>query len=192
MSSTGYDTRKYECCAPFYGEVGEEFTRRFRPEFEGALHSYVDNYASLYEHVVLQNDPGSAAAIAAGGAAGAAIMAAYNQRLKKSFGLIRKHVEDPTLRDDIDANAMGDGPQAWTIIVNACTMPQTYLNLDSQDNEWTNTHITEVGFNQRMAENISALLERIKSASTVNVPRQVRTRMYRYGRNFFIGTCRSW
>lgn len=161
MTTPSYDTRKYECCAPFHGEVGEEFTRRFRPEFEGALHSYVDAYASLYEHVVLQNDAGSPAAIAAGGGTGAAIMMAYNQRLKKSFGLIRRHVEDPTLRDDIDANAMGDGPAAWNIIVAACTMPQTYLNLANQDNEWTNTHISEVGFNPRTAENYRALLQRI-------------------------------
>lgn len=161
MTTPSYDTRKYECCAPFHGEVGEEFTRRFRPEFEGALHSYVDAYASLYEHVVNQDDPGSPAAIAAGGGTGAAIMMAYNQRLKKSFGLIRRHVEDPTLRDDIDANAMGDGPAAWNIIVAACTMPQTYLNLANQDTEWINTHISEVGFNLRTPENYRALLQRI-------------------------------
>lgn len=156
-----YDTRKYDCCAPFHGEIGEEFTRRFRPEFEGALHSVVDNYASLYEHVVLQTDPGSAADPPPAGAAGEGSRRAFAQRQKRSFGLIRKHIEDPALRDEIDANAMGDGPAAWAIIVARCTRPQTYLNLADQDNEWVLTSITEVGFNERTVENYSALLSRI-------------------------------
>lgn len=109
---SAYDTRRYECCAPHYGEIGEAFTRRFRPEFEGALHAYVDAYASLYEHVVLQTDPGSAADPAPAGAAGEAMRRAFSQRQKKSFGLIRRHIEDPAICDDIDARAMGDGPAA--------------------------------------------------------------------------------
>ncbi|KAL3920553.1 MAG: hypothetical protein SGPRY_005209 [Prymnesium sp.] len=143
-----YDSRKYECCAPYHGEVGEEFTRRFRPEFEGALHSYVDNFASLYENVVLQTDPGSGYDPAPAGA-------------KKSFGLIRRHVEDPTMRDEIDQRAMGDGPAAWEIIVQLGTVAQTYLNLAVQDQEWMGCHITEVGFTDRTIENFNALLHRI-------------------------------
>lgn len=156
-----YDTRRYECCAPHYGEIGEAFTRRFRPEFEGALHSYVDAYASLYEHVVLQNDPGSAADPPPAGAAGEAMRRAFSQRQKKSFGLIRRHIEDPTICDDIDTRAMGNGPAAWAIVVKTCTAPQTFLNLQDQDTEWNQTHTLEVGYNERTIENYRALLMRI-------------------------------
>lgn len=102
-SNATYDSRKYECCAPYYGDIGEEFTRRFRPEFEGSLHMFVDQYASLYDHVVLQYDPGSAANPLGAGAAAALPRSAFVLRQKRSFGLIRKHIEDPTLRDAIDA-----------------------------------------------------------------------------------------
>lgn len=120
-NAASYDSRKYDCCAPYYGEIGEEFTRRFQPEFEGALHGIVDAYASLYDHVVLRNDPGSAAApIPGGGAAAAASMNAFRLRQKRSFGIIRKHIEDPTIRDTIDAQAMGDGPAAWALIIQRC------------------------------------------------------------------------
>lgn len=132
--TTPYDTRKYECCAPYFGEVGQAFTRRFKPEFEGALHAYVDDYASLYEHVVLLSDPGSAGNPHVGGAAAVQLSRrAYDKRLKKSFGLIRRHVEDDALRDAMDADAMGNGPAAWAIVVAAGTAQQTYLNLSDQD-----------------------------------------------------------
>lgn len=180
MSNTaGYDTRKYECCAPYYGDIGEEFTRRFQPEFEGALHSHVDNYASLYEHVVLQNDPGSAANPAPAGPPGQATRLAFATRMKKSFGLIRRHVEDPTIRDDIDANAMGDGPAAWQIVVGYGQVPQTYLNLAEQEKEWSATKLAEVGFNERTGENFRALLVRINRERP---PAQQRA-TFKYGRS---------
>lgn len=161
-SGTAYDTRKYDCCAPYYGEIGEEFTRRFRPEFEGALHGIVDAYASMYDHVVLRNDPGSAAApIPGGGAAATASLNAFRLRQKKSYGIIRRHIEDPTLRDAIDAQAMGDGPAAWALITQLCSRPQTFLNLADQDKEWGELSLAEVGMNERTVENFRALLERV-------------------------------
>ena len=140
-SSPSYDTRKYDCCAPWFGEVGQEFTRRFRPEFEGALHSFVDSYASLYDHVVLLSDPGAPGvphqppgAAAAAVAARAASAQAYAIRQKKSFALIRKHIEDQAIRDDLDAPAIvGQGTLAWPIVIMAGTAQQTLLNLTDQD-----------------------------------------------------------
>ena len=62
-----YDKTKYPLCAPWYGEIGSEFTRTFRRNFEGALHAQVDDFASLHDHLVTRTDPGNAPV--AGGAA---------------------------------------------------------------------------------------------------------------------------
>jgi hypothetical protein len=118
-----YDKTKYRHCAPWYGEIGAEFTRVFQRNFEGALHAEVDDFASLHDHLVTRTDPGNApigggAAVAHPGAAvagqaGVAMQAkstlAFEARKRKSFGLIRLHIEDETIRDDIDVNAPGDG-----------------------------------------------------------------------------------
>lgn len=159
--SESYDSRKYDCCAPYFGDIGEEFSRRFKPEFEGALHGFVDNYASLYEHVVLRTDPGSAADPAPAGAAGNVIRTTFALRQKRSFGLIRKHIEDATIGDAIDAAAMGDGPEAWALVNQMCSRPQTYLNLADQDKEWVSLCLADVGVNERTVENFRALLDRV-------------------------------
>ena len=168
-SSPSYDTRKYDCCAPWFGEVGQEFTRRFRPEFEGALHSFVDSYASLYDHVVLLSDPGAPGvphqppgAAAAAVAARAASAQAYAIRQKKSFALIRKHIEDQAIRDDLDAPAIvGQGTLAWPIVIMAGTAQQTLLNLTDQDDEWNATSFADVGIDERTFPNFHALLNRL-------------------------------
>lgn len=110
---------------------------------------------------MLRNDPGSAADPPAAGAAGNAVRTMFALRQKKSFGLIRKHVEDATLRDAIDANAMGDGPEAWALINQMCSRPQTFLDLADQDKEWISLSLPEVGINKRTVENFRALIDRV-------------------------------
>jgi hypothetical protein len=123
-----YDSTKYPICAPWYGESGAPFLRVFQPAFKGGLHTHVDEFASLYDHL-MELDPGATPGgvlvphpgPAFGGQAGVAMQARstqlYISRRKKLFGLIRRHVEDDAIRDEIDANANGDAVAAWAIVV---------------------------------------------------------------------------
>ena len=47
---SSYDTRKYPCCAPYYGKRGPAFTRRFKPQLVGSLHGHGDRFNSLWDH----------------------------------------------------------------------------------------------------------------------------------------------
>ena len=170
-----YDKTKYPLCAPWYGEIGSEFTRTFRRNFEGALHAQVDDFASLHDHLVTRTDPGNApigggAANAHPGAglagqAGVTMQAkstlAFEARKRKSFGLIRLHIEDETIRDDIDANAPGDGPAAWLIVIAAGTAQQTALFDDTQDIEWNGATLFLVGISETTIRDFKGLLLRL-------------------------------
>ena len=170
-----YDKTKYPLCAPWYGEIGSEFTRTFRRNFEGALHAQVDDFASLHDHLVTRTDPGNVpvaggAAVAHPGAglagqAGVTMQAkstlAFEARKRKSFGLIRLHIEDETIRDDIDANAPGDGPAAWLIVIAAGTAQQTALFDDTQDIEWNGATLFLVGISETTIRDFKGLLLRL-------------------------------
>ena len=170
-----YDKTKYKLCAPWFGEIGAEFTRVFQRNFEGALHAEVDEFASLHDHLVTRTDPGNApigggAAVAhpGGGVAGQAGIAmqaksvlAFQARKRKSFGLIRLHIEDETIRDDIDANAPGDGPAAWQIVIAAGTAQQTALFDDTQDIEWNAATLFIVGISETTIRDFKGLLLRL-------------------------------
>lgn len=170
-----YDKTKYPLCAPWYGEIGSEFTRTFRRNFEGALHAQVDDFASLHDHLVTRTDPGNApvaggAAVAHPGAglagqAGVTMQAkstlAFEARKRKSFGLIRLHIEDETIRDDIDANAPGDGPAAWLLVIAAGTAQQTALFDDTQDIEWNAATLFLVGISETTIRDFKGLLLRL-------------------------------
>ena len=170
---SSYDSSKYIICAPWYGEKGTAFTRVFRPDFEGGLHGQVDEFASLHEHL-LQTDPGATpggvlVAHPGGGAglgqAGIAMVArsqqAYLTRRRKLFGFIRRHVEDDAIREDIDANAPGDGVAAWAIVITYGTDPQTALFSNVQDDEWSSASIFWIGIDINSPRNWKALLDRI-------------------------------
>ena len=48
----------HHACMVCMAERRAGYSRRFRPEFIGALHSYADKYATLYDHY-MQVDPGA-------------------------------------------------------------------------------------------------------------------------------------
>ena len=73
---------------------------------------------------------------------------AFEARKRKRFGLIRLHIEDETIRDDIDANPPGDGPAAWLIVIAAGTAQQTALFDDTQDIEWNAATLFLVGISE--------------------------------------------
>ena len=170
-----YDKTKYKLCAPWFGDIGAEFTRVFRRNFEGALHAEVDDYASLHDHLVSRTDPGNAPIVggaavvhpggAVAGQVGVAIQAksvlAFQARKRKSIGLIRLHVEDETIRDDIDANAPGDGPLAWQLVIAAGTAQQTALFDDTQDIEWNSATLFLVGVSETTIRDFKGLLLRL-------------------------------
>jgi hypothetical protein len=173
-TDNSYDKSKYRLCAPWFGEIGVPFTRVFQRNFEGALHANVDEFASLHDHLVTRTDPGNqigGGAVVAhpgGGVAGQAGITmqaksalAFQARKRKSFGLIRQHVEDETIRDDIDANAPGDGPAAWLIVIAAGTAQQTALFDDTQDVEWTAATLFLVGISETTIRDFKGLLFRL-------------------------------
>ena len=174
-TDNSYDKTKYKFCAPWYGEIGVAFTRVFQRNFEGALHAEVDEFASLHDHLVTRTDPGNAPVAGGamvvhpgGGVAGQAGIAmqaksalAFEARKRKSFGLIRQHVEDETIRDDIDANAPGDGPAAWLIVIAAGTAQQTALFDDTQDVEWNSATVFLVGISETTIRDFKGLLLRL-------------------------------
>ena len=43
-----YDAKKY-ICAPWHGQRGAPWTRKFKPEFENALKMQKDNYSSVHQ-----------------------------------------------------------------------------------------------------------------------------------------------
>ena len=143
-----YDSTKYPICAPWYGESGAPFLRVFQPAFKGGLHTHVDEFASLYDHL-MELDPGATPGgvliphpgPAFGGQAGIAMQARstqlYTSRQKKLFGLIRRHIEDDAIRDEIDANANGDAVAAWAIVVGHGQPPASALTDGNRDDEWT-------------------------------------------------------
>ena len=145
-----YDTKKYTACAPWYGRRAG-YTRRFRPEFIGALHGYADKYATLYDHY-MQVDPGAMPAgqpqIPHPGTANSTMRIeselAYAARSKRLFSLIWLHVEDVDIRARLDA-VSGDGLAAMGVLDEAGFQPTTGLTQVSQDSAWTNLKLHDVG-----------------------------------------------
>ena len=50
MADAARDTRLHDVCAPWYGERGRDFERRFWPAFTNGLRGKTDDYCSLYDH----------------------------------------------------------------------------------------------------------------------------------------------
>ena len=151
-NNISYDSRKYKCCAPYYGKKGPEFTRRFRPEFIGALHSFPDKFATLYDHIT-GADPGGTPPGAAGpnahpGNPGTNIHTestmALTSRSKALYSLIWTHVEDPDIRLEL-STVPGDGLAAWGIVERHGNLPTTGLTTVNQDIAWTTLKLTDVG-----------------------------------------------
>ena len=124
-STGGYDTKIYSICAPWSGERGPKFTRIFEPAFKNGLLGKHDDFDNL--HTTLQdNDMGGAGPAArpfpaGGGGAGmvgyrAKAIQAYTHRRATLCSLIRTHVLDADIQEEIDNNANQDGIQAWAIV----------------------------------------------------------------------------
>ena len=105
-------------CEPWDGTQGAAFTRHFAPNFKGALHGIQDRLATLFDHLN-QDDPGSANNPHPGAIGSDLRLESerlYRLRSRKLFSLIRQHVIDETVRQDLDDNANHEGVAAWTIV----------------------------------------------------------------------------
>ena len=69
-----YDAKKY-ICAPWHGQRGPPWTRKFKPEFENALKMQKDNFNNIHQWL-LGKDFGGWAAGAPAHIAGAGALAA--------------------------------------------------------------------------------------------------------------------
>ena len=124
MSANGeasYDARRYRICPPWFGEKGPAFERIFGPNFIAGLGSQTDKFSSLEQHM-MGLDPGSvrpptADELAANplhvnavnphpGGAGSTLRyeseAAWKTRENACVAYIRTHVENSSIRKDID------------------------------------------------------------------------------------------
>ena len=50
MADMGRDMKLYPLCAPWFGEEGAKYERRFRPDFISALSKERDKYATTADH----------------------------------------------------------------------------------------------------------------------------------------------
>ena len=110
-----YDSRIYNCCAPWKGARGSSYLTTFKPAFVEALHLQTDDYSSLFTHLAGLDMGGNAAnappfPAAAGGAAAGAVQqaeyrrkaeSAYVNRASKLQGLLTRHIESKAVTEVI-------------------------------------------------------------------------------------------
>eukprot|EP00966_Prymnesium_polylepis_P300250 6938539-Prymnesium_polylepis.1 len=99
-----YDARIYTVCAPYLGQRGDKFIRKFAPEFKNGLGAITDEYGNLEDHLMGRDLAGiNGPAYFGRAAAQAKQYASWKNRGQKLKTLIWKHVENTTIRQAIDA-----------------------------------------------------------------------------------------
>ena len=136
-----WDARKYPRCKPFRGQKGIAW-EKFLQDFGTAISEEMDT-DSDWEQTLLGKDIGGAEWLAAGnGPASAAQKTRHDQRNKKVYTQLYRHVADHRLREMIDTGAKGDGHAAYKLINQQCRRVITDLELSTLDKEWDNCSIT--------------------------------------------------
>ena len=174
--SGGYDTKIYSICAPWSGERGPKFTRIFEPAFKNGLLGKHDDFDNLFT-TLQDNDMGGAGPLArafpaGGGGAGmvgyrAKAIQAHSSRRATLCSLIRTHVLDPDIQEDIDTNANQDGIQAWDIVRRAGIAAQTLLSSQDQDSDWDQISLRAVGHTEKSMMALKGLIVRVNRERTV-------------------------
>ena len=103
-----YDAKKY-ICAPWHGQRGAPWTRKFKPDFENALKLQKDSFSSIYQWLY-GKDFGGWSAGAPPHIAGAGALAAQNALSTQSritrgdtfISLLRTNILDVDITDGID------------------------------------------------------------------------------------------
>ena len=128
---SNYDARKFTICAPNYGERHPRF-RLWQQAFLAGVADEVDDDAGLDE-TLLGTDPGgpnwpaALAAAAAGNPApahGNAAQTRRRKRLRKTYKLLYKHVENEEIRSRFVNEGLNDGHACWGILEEECAAPE--------------------------------------------------------------------
>ena len=164
-----HDPRKHPVCAPFLGESGPAYNRVFRPDFIQNLYDVVDdNGFSLAEHL-LETDEGSPGnPIVGTPAQQAKATRLFNARAKKTFTVLRKHIECHSFRMAMSAPAiMGNGLAALALADEWFNGGVSNLKLEKQNAEWQNVSLAQFGIQRNSVRMLEQHLQ------TLNVERPV-------------------
>ena len=162
-----HDPRKHPVCAPFLGESGPAYNRVFRPDFIQNLYDVVDdNGFSLAEHL-LETDEGSPGnPIVGTPAQQAKATRLFNARAKKTFTVLRKHIECHSFRMAMSAPAiMGNGLAALALADEWFNGGVSNLKLEKQNAEWQNVSLAQFGIQRNSVRMLEQHLQ------TLNVER---------------------
>eukprot|EP00965_Chrysotila_dentata_P211418 6186450-Pleurochrysis_carterae.AAC.2 len=127
-----YDASKRLLCKPWDGTHGAELPRRFASDFESALHTIQDKYASLTRSQATNQSEEKYVESER----------AYDLRSKKFFGLIRPYVTDPAIRQELDTYEhvdtimRGNDKAAWQKVKTHGQPPHTGLTSIDDGNAW--------------------------------------------------------
>ena len=154
MADQSYDARRFKLCAPWDGTRGAAYTRRFKPQICAAFHGIDNDKNTLFDHLISETDPG--------GVNGTAIPPANNQAnndlrterklfANKAFSLIRSHVLDTMIQNEIDtvAGNANCGVMAWAIVEAYGNATESNITDINRDNLWTAVSIKSVGIVKR-------------------------------------------
>ena len=117
VDRANYDAKKYQVCFPWKGQRGPEWSRFFKPAFEDGLHRHTDNFSSLHQFLVTQDDYGGAngpphPAGAGMGALGVQSTSARATRTSRTYGFILVHIENEDICDAIKSHVANVLPVA--------------------------------------------------------------------------------
>eukprot|EP00965_Chrysotila_dentata_P247901 6208028-Pleurochrysis_carterae.AAC.1 len=136
---------------------------------------HTDEYASLYNHLT-GNDPGSSLGNPHVGTAptGTSSQAtnlsevkdvesehAYYLRSRKLFGLIRLHVTDPAIHQELETTVRGNGKPAWQVVETHGQPLRTGLTIIDENNACASLRFSDVGVEERTIIKIVAKINQI-------------------------------
>ena len=109
---------------------------------------------------------------AGGGGAGmvgyrAKAIQAHTHRRATLCSLIRTHVLDPDIQEEIDTNANQDGILAWAIVRAAGVAAQSLLSSQDQDTDWDQISLRAVGHTEKSMTALKGLIVRVNRERTV-------------------------
>ena len=155
-----WDAKKYPVCPPFYGKRGqdfEEFVKDLEPELACDIDSTGGDLLSCLRHEDTGGSDPSALP-----ANSVAAVAAHRKRKARLYSILFRHVECPRLRDMIRSH-VGEGPDAWDLLVRECRETITDLELAIMDKRWIGITMREVGISENSVWMINQHLNSINS-----------------------------
>ena len=164
-----HDPRKHTVCAPFHGESGPAYTRTFRKNFITNLWGNCDEAGwSLAEHLeeIDEGSPGNP--IVGAPAYQAKATRLYNTRSKKTYALLRIHIEVPSFRAAMgDQAILGSGLAALNLADEWFTGGASNLKLEKQNVEWQAVEIAQFGIHANSIRELERHLQTLNEERPV-------------------------